>query len=281
MYQGKRVITVTPAGRKRYLEILVPYLLQNQHIIDRHRFWVNTTNQSDIQYIESLVSAYPDFFELEYLPEGQIVDNNYSICHFFRNCCDPNTVYIRFDDDICYIHEDAIANLLSYRLSNLEPFLVYPVIINNCVITHLLQEAGSLSQSMGMAGYSCMGKGWHRGDMAHLVHHEFLSKLIQGEASDFFLKDRIFDNYERVSINCICWMGQDFADFGGRVDPNEEQWLASDKPKEIQRPNALCGNALVAHFAFFPQRPFLEQDTNDLLSYRSIAPILISDVKDS
>jgi hypothetical protein len=271
LYQDKTVITVTPAGRQAYLEILVPYLLANRHIIDRHRFWVNTVNRRDIHYIESLVAQYPDFFEAEYLPEGVSYQESYSICHFFPGCCDPNTVYIRFDDDICYIHPRTVENLLAYRLANPEPFLVYPVIVNNCLITHLLQEKGALTTEAGMAGYTCMGKGWRSGPLAHAVHHDFLTKLMTSQVDDFVLPDRVFDQYERVSINCICWMGSDFQAFGGIVDKDEELWLSVVKPKELERPNALCGNALVAHFAFYTQRHYLENNTNDLLAYRAMS----------
>jgi hypothetical protein len=138
-----------------------------------------------------------------------------------------------------------------------------------------MQEEGRLSKEIGMAEYTCMGRGWRQGEMAHLAHHELLSKIINGQVDDLFIKDRIFNQYERVSINCICWRGCDFASFEGRVGPDEEAWLASDKPKEMQRPNALCGNAVVAHFAFCTQRHYLENETNDLMSYKYIAPKLV------
>ena len=43
-----KVISVTPAGRKIYLEILVPYLLKNRAYIAEHHFWLNTENREDI-----------------------------------------------------------------------------------------------------------------------------------------------------------------------------------------------------------------------------------------
>ena len=271
MFKDKKVITVTPAGRKRYLELLVPYLLANRHVIDKHRFWVNTNNLNDIQYMESLAESYPDFFELEYLPENQSYEGNYSICHFFRNCCDPEAVYVRLDDDVCYIHQGTIEALVAYRLANPEPFLIYPMIINNCVLMHLLQEAGAMSQELGMAGYTCVGKGWNNPQMAHLAHHEFLTALMSADLSQYQLPDRVFDDYVRVSINCICWTGEDFSKFNGEVGADEEQWLAVDKPKMLGRPNALCGRGLVVHFAFHPQRHYLESETNDLLCYQVVA----------
>jgi hypothetical protein len=271
MLRNHKIITVTPAGRKRYLEILVPYLLANKHVIDKHRFWVNTNNFNDIQYMESLVEQYPDFFELEYLPEGQTYQGNYSICNFFRNCCEEDVIYIRLDDDVCYIDKGTIEKIANFRLDNPDPFLIYPVIINNCVLMHILQEQNAMSQELGMAGYTCIGKGWQNPKMAHLAHHEFLTALMSGDLSKYTLDDRVFDDYVRISINCICWSGKDFAEFNGEVGGDEEQWLSVDKPKSVGRPNALCGDALIVHFAFHTQRHFLESETNDLLCYRVVS----------
>ena len=69
---------------------------------------------------------------LPILRESQIPINwIHSIYHFFKEYTDPNTIYLRFDDDICYIAPDAINNLLNFRIEHPEFFLVYPVIVNN------------------------------------------------------------------------------------------------------------------------------------------------------
>ena len=47
-----RVISVTPAGRRRYLQALVPYLLRQRHVIDEHHWWLNTTDVDDIHFVE-------------------------------------------------------------------------------------------------------------------------------------------------------------------------------------------------------------------------------------
>jgi len=59
-----KVITVTPAGRKHYLEILAEYLLNNRRYISEHHFWLNTSVKDDIAYIEMLAAKHPDFFKI-------------------------------------------------------------------------------------------------------------------------------------------------------------------------------------------------------------------------
>lgn len=271
MHRGYKVISVTPAGRRPYLEILHLHLMRQRHVIDRHRWWVNTDKPADIEYIQSLVAEFPDFYEIEFLPDGVKVDRIYTIHHFFRNCIDPDTLYVRLDDDVCFIAEGTIERLLDFRIDHPEPFLVYPVIINNCLITDILQEQGALSQAYGRAGYYAAGEGWRNPKIAHKAHEELLAAYEQRDLKRFIIPDRTLGMYEWVSINCIVWTGKDFADFGGIVLRDEERWLSVEKPKELGRPNVICGDALVSHFAFVVQRSYLENETNLLASYRLLA----------
>jgi hypothetical protein len=285
MFQGRKVVSVTPAGRKKYLEILVPYLLDNRHLIDEHRFWVNTTNPEDIAYMESLQRDYPDFFTLERLaddrPDIQGVRRITLIRHFFRNCCDPGAVYIRLDDDICYIHPQAIERLLEFRLAHPEFFLVYPAIINS-------GRTAYIHQVMGINPERLESKIWpgHRyqefnliqcePQVGEMLHDEFLRCIAQNRIDSLFFGKYILHRCEKVPINCISWLGEDFAAFGGVVGNEEtrwqeELWLTQYKPKLIQRPNCIWGQSLMAHFAFHTQRDYLENETHLLMKYRLVS----------
>ena len=59
-----RVVSVTPAGRRRYIEILVPHLLRQRHVIQEHHWWLNTNVAEDIAYIHQLCADHPDFFRV-------------------------------------------------------------------------------------------------------------------------------------------------------------------------------------------------------------------------
>jgi hypothetical protein len=285
MFHGRKVISVTPAGRKRYLEILALYLLDNRHLIDEHRFWVNTTNVEDIAYMESLCRSYPDFFTLERLeearPDIQGVKRIALIRHFFRNCCDCNAVYIRLDDDICYIHPRAIERLLEFRLANPQFFLVYPAMINSGRTAYIHQVMGINPENLESKVWP--GHRYHEFNLiqcdpqvGEILHDVFLQYVANNKVDSLLFGKYILHNYEKVPINCISWLGEEFAQFRGVVGNEEtrwqeELWLTQFKPKLIQRPNCIWGQALMAHFAFHTQREFLEKETNLLLKYQLLA----------
>jgi hypothetical protein len=271
-----KVISMTPAGRKRNLEILVPYLLREKYkqTIDKHIFWLNTTNAEDIEYVRSLTKD--PFFEIREAPldkaSGWCLDYDVkNIYKFFVECVDKDTCYIRLDDDICWIHEDAIKNLIDTRLGAADNiFLVYGNTVNNAICSYWHQQVSALPITEGIVSYSCLDRlGWSSGTFAEFVHRNFLSKV--QEAKSFYFNDCMLLNRERVSINVISWMGSTFAKFGGEVDPDDEQWLATDKPLEMGFYNMIAGNALFSHFAYFIQRKHLENNTDLLSAYLNLS----------
>src|ERR1700733_8196139 len=176
MYKNYRVVAVTPAGREKYLEILAPYLI-NCELIDEWRLWVNTTNVSDIEYMRILSSNNPKI-TLEYnrpeFPVG-ILPLGYTIHQFYRNCCDHKTIYIRFDDDICWIDYWSIVHLLFCRVLNRSNFLIFANIINNAIISHLYQRFGHIRYNK-IVTYLCMDSvGWGCPEFSEVVHRTFLA----------------------------------------------------------------------------------------------------------
>jgi hypothetical protein len=276
MHEGYRVVSTTPAGRRRYIEILYPYLLSQRHLIDKHVFWVNTLIPENIEFLEQLAAQYPDFFELHYLESLPEVPAGYDcssaeIYRFFPRYVDPDTIYLRFDDDICYIAPDTVRLLLDYRLRNREALVILPTIINNSFCSHLYQRFGALSRRLGVCNYEILGIAWERGEFAQMVHEEFLDALRRGEEARFKFNQWLLHGYERMSINSLCWMGSDFARFGGKVGSDEENWLTHTQPEALKKPNVILGQALVAHFAFHPQRAYLENETNLLSVYQELS----------
>lgn len=276
MHEGYRIVSTTPAGRRRYIEILYPYLLSQRHLIDKHVFWVNTLVEENIEFLDQLASQYPDFFELHYLEDLPEVPagydcSSYEIYRFFPHYVDPDTIYLHFEDDVCYIAPETVRNLLDYRLRNRDPLIVLPAIVNNSYCSHLQQRSGALPMHMGVCNYETLGIAWESGEFAKMVHTEFLNALQRGEKDKFKLTDWLLHGYEKISINSLCWMGSDFARFEGRVGSDEESWLTQVQPKVLGRPNVIHGQALVAHFAFHTQRAYLEKETNLLSAYRDLS----------
>jgi hypothetical protein len=264
-----RKIIVTPAGRKRYLEVLLSHLKKVRNEFDEWILWVNTTNEDDISYIEQ-IECENDFIKIQ---RSKINPNgNSTICHFFKECIDENSVYIRLDDDIVYVEPNSISKIFEFRINNPQYFLVYGNIINNAITSHLYQKKGILNNDL-VFGYNCLDKnGWDNPAAAELIHNKFFELYEENKTDEFLIDNHVFNNYERCSINVISWLGKEFKKFNGDVDKEEEQWLSSDKPREIQIPNIIFGDSLFVHYSFFTQRSYLD-NTNILERYKKLSTI--------
>lgn len=276
MHRNRGVVVVTPAGRRRYLDLLVPQVLAFKGVVDEYRLWLNTADPDDLAYCESLAAAHPDFIRLDRLPDGVAVDGNMSIHHFFKKCVEPDTVYVRLDDDIIMLDTvDAFKALLDFRLDHPEFFLVYGCVLNNAVITHIQQRMMRFGTGGGLCGYACMDPvGWKSPLFAEHVHRAILQGLAGpgGNLQEFRMPPwRLHYTHvgERVSINCISWLGSEFAAFGGDVGRDEELWLSVQKPALAQKCNCIFGGFVCVHYAFYPQRPHLDA-TDILQQYRAI-----------
>jgi hypothetical protein len=270
-----RLVTVTPAGRRPYLEILANYLLRHRGLISEHRWWLNTRTPEDVAYIYRLADRYPDFFRIVAKPVDAPDRVGYAIWQYMIECVEPDTVYLRLDDDICYIADDAIRQMYEFRLQRPEPFLTLGNIVNNAVCGHFHQKAGLLASNWGSVELNCLDpRGWGSGPFARRVHRRFLKDLRNNREAWWRRVDFNFDGLSRFSINAIAWLGKDFegmADLAGN-SADEEPTLTEVLPRKLGRPNMICPQALFGHYAFYTQRPYLERTSPDILTrYRRIA----------
>jgi hypothetical protein len=180
-------------------------------------------------------------------------------------------VYIRLDDDVVFIEKGFFDKLYKYRIEHPDPFLVYGNIINNSIISHLHQN-NNLVKYDKRVGYNAVDDiGWKDPFFAEAIHRAFIADVKAGNIDKWHSTFNVHPcHYQRVSINCISWLGKTFAEFGGNVGVNEELWLSQDKPRQLNRPNVIFGDAIVAHFSFYTQRAYL--DMTDLLDeYKKLA----------
>lgn len=259
---------VTPAGRKRYLEILYKHLKAQKKDFNNWTLWVNTSNQEDLDYCQ-LLEKENNWIKTIY---NQSQDKTPLAIHqFFKYTCDSNTVYIRLDDDIVWIEKDFIKNLANFRMNNPEYFLVYGNIINNSIIDHIHQRMGNLKLSK-IIGYGVLDHyGWANPEIAKEKHESFQQDIRNNNIEKFKFSRWILNLYERVSINSISWIGDEFAKFDGKVGIDEEQWLSVDKPIQLKKPNMIYGGAVCAHFAFKTQRNILDKYHHILDEYKRLA----------
>jgi len=262
VWSNYKIIAVTPAGRRRYMELLFPQLLAYHRagVLDEYHFWVNTVDIEDIRWMIEKNAEYPEFVKL--IQSKVPYNGSSSIYNFFTNCIEDNTIYVRYDDDVVLIDTvDSFKSFIDFRINNPEYFLIYPTILNNAVITHILQRNGKLSNSYGHAGYSCCDEiGWSNPEFAKNLHNDILEKLNSGKTLDYFhMENWILYWKERVSINGLCWIGSDFRNIcNGIVGNDEEKELSVDMPIRYNKINCIYGGYCTVHYSFFTQRSLLD-----------------------
>lgn len=263
MYESYKIICTTPAGRRRYMKILAPYILKGikSGTIDEWHIWVNTKNVDDIFFLERL---HQEFDRIKLVPQPKKnINGNLSINDFFEYCIANDTIYIRFDDDIVWIENDFFEKFLDFRIKHKEYFLVFPLIINNAICTHILQQNGLLILNCYIKALASDDIGWKNPKFAKKLHGWFIELVKKKEVEKLHF-GYVPISLNRFSINCMAWFGKDFKIFNGIITGDDEENLTVHKTRELKRCNCIYGETIVSHFAFFTQRKYL--DSSGLLN---------------
>lgn len=263
MYNGYKIVCVIPAGRRRYMHALMPYIVTSGHVDEIH-IWMNTNNENDLEYLRSLSALY-DKIRLIAAPPMQSSKNTDNVGRFYTKAIDPDTIYIKLDDDIVFMESNFFETFLAFRFEHRDAFMCFPMTINNAMCTYVHDCFGLAEVVDGVHIVPWAGDGLTYGDprFAEKVHRYFLRQYDAGDLLP--LRHDAFSFNFTMSINCCAWFGSDFARFGGVV-PSwmlDEYYLTVDMPLKLKKLNAFCGQTIVSHFAFFVQRNYLDQ--TDLL----------------
>jgi hypothetical protein len=290
MFEGRKVVICVPSGRYRYLRVLLPYLLndRNADIVDEIRLWVNTDVPEDLEYFIRMEQTFP---KVKRVVKGgnlhkQVYDEkrhhyqyNDSIFRFYRDCIEPNTLYCKVDDDICFIHDDFFKHMLP-NVINREPWNYACVgnVFNIPYTTKLLQDRGTLGDAMGHSpeGNPRCPIACTNGEFAKYIHLQFLDIVEQNRLHDLYFQSHAIGGRQRIGV--MAWTGESFQQFGGKVGPRDEVELTTRIPEEILKPLFMVGDALACHFSFSHQRAVLEDQTNILERYLQLSIQLNGDV---
>lgn len=290
-YRGYKVEVFIPAGRKRVMSILLDNLCRFQTIVDRVQVWYNIDESQveDGEWLESLPDIYGNWVKLVKLPKEQynIKPKQLRTGLFYAdNTVDPRTIYIRCDDDIVFLDSAFFQNLLDFRIDHPEYFLVMANIINNAITSYIHQQLGNISTKQGTVEepYCMEPTAWRSGPFAKMLHETLINHIKQNTTDKLFFDHADLENASRFSISCFCFFGKDFAKFNGVIGQrrkgivyrDEEIYLTEIYPTLNNRLNTICGSALVGHYSFFGQRPFLDK-TDILEQYKAIAKGKLSD----
>ncbi|KAI1630753.1 hypothetical protein F4809DRAFT_242247 [Biscogniauxia mediterranea] len=128
--EGVRVVAMVFYGRKRYVDILDCYLRQNLAssggYLDEVWFMAHTQNEDDTAWVEDLVLKEPDY---KIIGQHECENQSYSCLWNFATA--DNTIYIKIDDDIIFIHPDAISQLVHTRLAVPHPYAISANLVNS------------------------------------------------------------------------------------------------------------------------------------------------------
>jgi hypothetical protein len=277
MHRDHQIIAVIPAGRSEYLKILYKYLLLLRPTLDKVIFWLNTENKRDINFIHLIQESTPDFFEIEYLPTGQPCLGCDSIHHFFRKCTKPKHIYVRFDDDIVYVDDMThFCTFLDFRINNPQFLFVFPNIINNAYVSYYHNKNKIIDHTVDFQRM-CMGNQWASMDFVEYQHTKFLEDLRHGYKDRWYFDQEEVVRCDRVSINSMAWLGEEFAKFEGKIGVFEEWYTTVQLPALTNKDSCIYGQFIVCHYAYFNQRHYLDNCTNILEQYdKLINPCNIS-----
>lgn len=282
MFDGRKVIAWTPYGRRNTYSILIKYLEREvtRGLVDEAWAYMNTDpagQEDDIVYAHELAERHT-WFHLKYRPEGVARHpgpKQRNTGFAYRHMTDPDTVYLRLDDDVVYVHPDTIENLVRKKIEMQPSKAIFPIIWNNALVSWYLQQCGIVPKEWGEVTPYCMDPvGWANGPFAVKMHELLTGHIEAGTVEQLYMyQDFPIKIGEQFSVSCFASAGADYAALpqpGVLVPDEEEHFHTVHWPRVSGQPNILVGNALVSHWSFFPQHPFLH--ASGLLDrYRELA----------
>ena len=259
-------------GRRQYVEILSCYLeknlVENGGLLSEVIFVLKTNNKNDVSYLHQLVAQHPNVYSIKKASNlGWTFDTHY------RNL-DPNRYYVKMDDDILYIHPNAIESMLAAKLDNPAAMFISANVINHPDFGVLHLHLGALINvdgtlptvpRTGLPDYN-----WEKSEYAKLHHRSFLQHHKNKTLNSYVFP--IWDYnalaYNRWSINFFLFKGDEVRDVGPGDD---EHQISITIPKKYRRHTLVVGSAIVVHFAYRPQRSSGLKDNDFIPEYRDLA----------
>lgn len=124
---GPKVIGLIFYGRRDRAVILDCYLKQNLVInggwLDEVIWGVNTRDANDLAYLEELIPTSPFYRQLD-LEEGGYVN-------LWNQSVEYGNIYIKIDDDVVYIHQDTIPQIVHTLATESKAAVVSANVINS------------------------------------------------------------------------------------------------------------------------------------------------------
>lgn len=253
-----KIICVTPAGRRHYLDLLKHYVLRETAVHEWH-LWDNCRTSEDRAYINELARVHPRI-KIDQLPGTD--GTNRSVNRFYRFCDDPEAFYIKMDDDLVYLPQDFATRLCGQATAERQKYIWWsPLVVNNAICSWLIKYHSQEEIPEDLSCQASSARGWSDWKFAEAIHQRFLRAVERGEQEKFCVPN--FEvSLSRFSINCIGFFGRDVVELGQSFCPlegDDEEWISAVLPSKTGRPGRVVGSLVVSHFSFFTQEPELLQ----------------------
>ncbi|KAI0021245.1 hypothetical protein F4780DRAFT_770317 [Xylariomycetidae sp. FL0641] len=132
-------------GRRRTVDFLDCYLQQNLAAnggyLDEVWFMVHTDDAADLAWLEAVVAARRDG-RYKIVRPGPCQGSSYGC--IWDPVVEDDTIYVKIDDDIVFIHPDAIPQLVHTRIEEPEPLAVSANLVNSPLTGYLHYETGAV-----------------------------------------------------------------------------------------------------------------------------------------
>lgn len=247
-----KIVAVTPAGRRHYLEILKSYILKDSSI-EEWQLWDNCRKQTDRDYIEDLARKHG---KIRIIRAPAIDGSNRAINQFYRGLTDPQRFYIKMDDDVVYLPGGFGQQMYEVARQERGRFTYWsPLVINNSICAWLIKHHSQMNVAAEVIAAASCATGWRNPFFAQQMHRAFIHAVDRG-TENLFAVPNFNVSLARFSINCIGFFGSDVAALGDQFCPlgvDDEEWISAVLPSMTGKPGRIIGNLLIAHFAFFTQ----------------------------
>lgn len=289
-----RVEAMVFYGRRQSVAMLDCYLrrnlVSNGGVLQQVTFFVKTADAADLQFLERLLAAEPEYYRKITLP-----DKGWSYSQYYE-ALDSSTWYFKVDDDVVYIHDGAFEAMLSLARETHKTCLLWSAnVVNHPLLTYLHITSGatllfqrpsnrskrwSLQRHQHLntlpivreAAYDTYNNcTWNSWECAAMEHYSLLERVHSQSLSPYFFTMHDFHavGYRRWSINMILFRGRDFN--MGQVTGDDEDTISRIIPERRGMHACVAGSALAAHYAYFTQRGGLLNNTDILERYHALA----------
>ena len=265
MDKRKRVI-ITITHRLDTIHILEKYLIKQRQNYDEWHLWVNSDNEeikTELSKIDASIIR-PSVFKPE--------DGLHNLYHFYQtDSMDHNTNYLKLDDDIVWLEPNFIDKIFNYReYYQNNYFLIFSNIVNNAIISNIQMRFGNFLWNNNTFYNYLDPTGWANPLFAEELHRKFLNHINDNTYNLWHFNKWILDWREMVSINSVCWSGEDFSKVIPYMQGVDEFWINTYGPSMTNKNSVILGDIICSHYAFHPQKQHL--DSTDILEhYKKLA----------